>query len=125
MRHSSRLGDFVIILALFAPVKGIAVTSAARSKALPDLPTIAESGVPGYDVSAWFGLFAPARVPSALITKLQAEARTALLNPDVARRMQSGGTDVVGNPPQEFAAEVKKEFAKWRVRWCNARAACA
>ena len=96
-------------------LKGIAVTSAARSKALPDLPTIAESGVPGYDVSAWFGLFAPARVPSILVTRLHTEARAALLNPDVMRRMQSEGTEVVGNPPQEFAAEVKKEFDKWRA----------
>ena len=96
-------------------LKGIAVTGAARSKALPDLPTIAESGVPGYEVSAWFGLFAPARVPSAIIARLQTEARTALLNPDVARRMQHEGTEVVGNPPQEFAVEVKEEFGKWRA----------
>jgi tripartite-type tricarboxylate transporter receptor subunit TctC len=66
-------------------------------------------------VSAWFGLFAPARVPSILVTRLHTEARTALLNPDVVRRMQNEGTEVVGNPPQEFAAEVKKEFDKWRV----------
>lgn len=83
-------------------------------RALPDLPTIAESGVAGYEVSAWFGLFAPARVPPAVIGMLNAEARKAVLNPDVVRRMEIEGTDVVGNPATEFAAEVKKEFDKWR-----------
>lgn len=95
-------------------LKGIAVTGAVRSRALPNLPTIAESGVPGYEVSAWFGLFAPARVPAAIIGKLNAEARRAVLNPDVVRRMEAEGTEVVGNPSKEFAAEVKKEFDKWR-----------
>lgn len=98
-----------------ARLKGIAVTGAARSRALPDLPTIAESGVPGYEVSAWFGLFAPARVPSAVIGRLHAEARKAVLNPDTVRRMESEGTEVVGNSPAQFTAEVRKEFDKWRT----------
>ena len=96
-------------------MKGIAVTSAARSSALPELPTIAESGVPGYEVSAWFGLLAPARVPSAIVERLHAEARNAVRNPEVVRRMEAEGTAAVGNPPREFAAEVKKEFDKWRA----------
>ena len=96
-------------------LKGIAVTSAARSSALPELPTIAESGVPGYEVSAWFGLLAPARVPSAIVERLYAEARNAVRNPEVVRRMEAEGTAAVGNPPREFAAEVKKEFDKWRA----------
>ena len=66
-------------------------------------------------MSAWFGLFAPARVPPLIVDKLHAEARTAVQNPEVARRMQIEGTDVVGNRPQEFAAEVEQEFDKWRV----------
>ena len=96
-------------------LKGLAVTSAHRSKALPELPTIAESGVPGYDVTAWFGLFAPAGIPSTLAGRLQAEAHKALHNPDVMRRMQAEATEVVGNPPQQFAAEVKGEFEKWKA----------
>lgn len=96
-------------------LKGVAVTGAVRSRALPELPTIAESGVPGYEVNAWFGLFVPARVAPAIVARLHAEARTAILNPAVARRMDAEGTEVVGNPPVEFAAEVKKEFDKWRV----------
>ena len=95
-------------------VKGIAVSGAARMKVLPDLPTIAESGVPGYSVDAWFGLFAPARVPPRIIEKLYVEASRAVRAPELERRMQAEGADVVGNPPQEFAAQVKAEYEKWR-----------
>ncbi len=95
-------------------LKAIAVTSGVRAKALPELPTVAESGVPGYDVVAWFGMFAPAHTPSAIVAKLGSEARRALQTPEVARRMELEGTDVVGNTPQEFAVEVRAEFAKWR-----------
>lgn len=95
-------------------LRGIAVTSAARSKALPDLPTIAESGAPGYDVTAWFALFAPARIPPDIVSKLHAEARKALIEPNVLRRMASEATDVVVNAPAEFAPEVRKEYDTWR-----------
>jgi len=95
-------------------LKGIAVTSATRSKALPDLPTVAESGVPGYEVDAWFGLFAPARVPGPIIERLYTEAGRAVRAPEVERRMAAEGTGVVANRPQEFAAEVKAELEKWR-----------
>lgn len=95
-------------------LKGIAVTSATRSKALPELPTIAESGVPGYEVNAWFGLFAPARVPTAIVDRLYAEARDAVRRPEVLRRMEAEGTEVGGNRPKEFAAEVAREYQTWR-----------
>jgi len=95
-------------------LKGIAVTSAARSKALPNLPTVAESGVPGYEVNAWFGLFAPARVPGPIIEKLYVEAGKAVRAPELERRMEAEGTTIVANRPQEFAAAVKAEFEKWR-----------
>ena len=95
-------------------MKGIAVTSAARSKTLPELPTVAESGVPGYEVTAWFGLFAPARVPAAITAKLYGEARNAIRNPEVTRRLEAEATDAVGSSPEEFAAEVAREFEKWR-----------
>ena len=94
-------------------LKAIAVTSKVRAKALPELPTIAESGVPGYDVVAWFGMFAPAHTPPAIVAQLSAEARRSLHTPEVARRMEIEGTDVVGNTPGEFAVEVKAEYAKW------------
>ena len=94
-------------------LKAIAVTSGERAKALPELPTVAESGVPGYDVVAWFGMFAPARTPPAIVAQLNVEAKRALQSPEVARRMEIEGTDVVGNTPQQFAAEVKAEYEKW------------
>ena len=95
-------------------VKGIAVSGAVRMKVLPELPTIAESGVPGYTVDAWFGLFAPARVPPRIVEKLYVEASRAVRAPELERRMQAEGADVVGNPPQEFAAQVRAEYEKWR-----------
>jgi tripartite-type tricarboxylate transporter receptor subunit TctC len=95
-------------------MKGIAVSGAARMKVLPELPTIAESGVPGYAVDAWFGLFAPARVPPRIVEKLYVEASRAVRAPELERRLQAEGADVVGNPPQEFAAQVRAEYEKWR-----------
>ena len=96
-------------------VKGIAVTGAARMKAYPDLPTVAESGVPGYSVEAWFALFAPAHVPVAIVNRLQTEAAKAIHAPELKRRFEAEGTDVVGNSPQEFTKEVKAEYEKWRA----------
>ena len=96
-------------------VKGIAVTGAARMRALPELPTVAESGVPGYSVEAWFALFAPARVPAAIVDRLQVEAAKAIRAPEIARRFEAEGTDMVGNAPHEFAREVKAEYEKWRA----------
>ena len=96
-------------------MRGIAVTSGVRSKALPELPTVAESGLPGYDVVAWFGMLAPAGTPAAVINRLQGEAKRALATPEVTRRMEIEATDVVANPPGEFGAEVRAEYEKWRA----------
>jgi len=85
-----------------------------RSKLLPELPTVAENGVTGYDVRGWFGMFAPAGTPSDVVAKLHAEARRAFDTPEVARRMKAEGTEIVVNAPREFAAEVKAEYQKWR-----------
>jgi tripartite-type tricarboxylate transporter receptor subunit TctC len=95
-------------------LKGIAVTGAKRARAQPDLPTVAESGVPGYEVIAWFGMLAPAKTPMTIVNKLRAEAKRALQAPEVVRRMDVEGTDIIGSTPREFAAEVKAEFEKWR-----------
>ena len=95
-------------------LKAIAVTGLTRLRVQPDLPTVHESGVPGYEVIAWFGMFAPAKTPMALVDKLQAETRRALHAPEVIKRMDNEGTDVIGNSPQAFATEVKAEFDKWR-----------
>ncbi|HSN38947.1 MAG TPA: tripartite tricarboxylate transporter substrate binding protein [Burkholderiales bacterium] len=94
-------------------LRGIAVTGPRRIKALPDLPTIGES-VPGYEVSAWFGLLAPARVPARIVEQLYKEAAKAVTEPELTRRMEAGGTETVGNPPREFTQQVKAEYGKWR-----------
>ena len=94
-------------------MRAIAVTSAKRSKLLPDLPAIAES-VPGYDVRGWFGLYAPARTPPEIVTKLYTEAKRAMNAPEVVQRTNREGAEVVANTPQEFAAELKAEYARWR-----------
>lgn len=94
-------------------LRGIAVTGPTRIKALPDLPTIGES-VPGYEVSAWFGLVAPAHVPARIVEQLYKEAAKAVTEPELARRMEAGGTETVGNTPQEFTQQVKAEYEKWR-----------
>jgi len=95
-------------------MRGIAVTSAVRSKAMPELPTVAESGLPGYNVVAWFGMLAPAGTPAVVISRLHSEAKRALTSPEVMRRMEIEGTDIVGSAPAEFAREVKAEYEKWR-----------
>ena len=95
-------------------LKGIAVTGSNRSKTLPELPTIAESGVPGYEVTTWFGLLSPARVPADIVERLQSEARKVISSPEFARRLETEGVDAIANTPQEFAVEVAREYEKWR-----------
>jgi tripartite-type tricarboxylate transporter receptor subunit TctC len=94
-------------------LRAIAVTSAKRSPAMPDLPTIAESGVPGYDAVAWFGVLAPAGTPPAIVKKLNAEIVKVLKSPDVAARLAGQGAEPVSNTPEEFSAYIKTEMVKW------------
>ena len=94
-------------------VRGLAVTGAKRSSALPDLPTVAESGVPGYEVSAWFGIFAPAEVPQPVVQRLNAEFVKALQQPDLRQRLASQGAEPLTSTPDEFTAYLRSEIAKW------------
>ena len=94
-------------------LRAIAITTAQRSKALPDLPTVAESGVPGYEVVGWFAMFAPARTPMALVEKLSAEAKRGLERPEFARMAEAQGTEILGSSPQELARVVKAEVEIW------------
>ena len=94
-------------------MRAIAVTSAKRTKLMPDLPPIADS-LPGYDVRGWFGMYAPARTPPEIVNKLYTEAKRAMQAPDVVQRITREGAEVVANTPQEFAAELKAEYARWR-----------
>lgn len=91
----------------------LAVTSASRSPAVPDLPTIAESGVLGYDVSSWHGLWAPAGTPKTIVDKLAAEAQKALQMPDTRERLAALGIEPVGSSPTDFHAYNVSEMAKW------------
>jgi tripartite-type tricarboxylate transporter receptor subunit TctC len=93
-------------------VRGLAVTGAQRSSALPELPTVAES-IPGYEVSAWFGIFAPAGVPQPVVQRLNAEFVKALQQPDLRQRLASQGAEPLTNTPDEFAAYLRAEIDKW------------
>lgn len=94
-------------------IRALAVSAAKRSSAMPDLPTIAEAGVPGYNSSAWFGLVAPAGTPKPVIDKLAAETQRILKLPDVNERLSGLGAEPVGDRPEQFAAHIKSEIAKW------------
>ena len=94
-------------------LRALAVSAAKRSPAMPDLPTIAEAGVPGYASSAWFGLVAPAGTPKAIVDKLATEQQRILKLPDVNERLSALGAEPVGDRPEQFAAHIKSEIAKW------------
>ena len=94
-------------------VNALAVTTAKRSSALPDLPTIAESGVPGYDSGVWYGLLAPAGTPSQIITWLHNEAIRVLNSSDLRGRITTEAVEPIGSTPEYFAGYIKSELAKW------------
>jgi tripartite-type tricarboxylate transporter receptor subunit TctC len=94
-------------------LRPLAVTSAARAAALPDAPTISESGVPGYEVSPWFGVLAPARTPPALVTRLNSEIVKVLRSPAIRERFAVEGVEPVGNTSAQFASHIKQELDKW------------
>ena len=94
-------------------LRALAVTSSKRSPAAAEVPTIAESGFPGFEYTAWYGLLAPAGTPTAVIRKLQSETARVLALPDVHARLADAGVEAVGNSPEEFGAMVKSEIPKW------------
>lgn len=94
-------------------IRALAITADRRSPLLPDLPTMQELGYNGYDVIPWFGIAAPAGTPRPIIEKLHAEFVKALRHPDIVKRLAEVGVDVVANTPEEFAAMIKSETARW------------
>jgi tripartite-type tricarboxylate transporter receptor subunit TctC len=94
-------------------LRALAVTGARRAPAAPDVPTVAESGVPGYEVTAWYGVSAPAKTPRAIIDRLHAEIVRALNSPDLRERLTSQGADPVHRTPEEYTAFVQSEIVKW------------
>ena len=94
-------------------VKAIAVTTARRTALAPELPTIAESGLPGFDISTWFGIFVPAGTPRDVVEKLHGEFTRALADRDVREKMLTLGAEPVGSRPEEFAAYIRAEADKY------------
>ena len=91
----------------------LAVGNAKRLTSMPEVPTIAESGVPGYDATQWYGVLAPAGTPRDIVMKLNAEMKKALARTDVREQLAADGTVPVGNTPEEFGAHIKAEIARW------------
>ena len=91
----------------------LAVTSRTRSKSLPDVPPLGEAGVPGFEVTQWYGLLAPAATPRAIIERLHRDTSALLRLPDVAARMASDGSEPVGSTPAQFTAHIRGEIQKW------------
>ena len=104
-------------------LRALAVTSAKRSAAAPELPTIAETALPGYEATSWFALFAPARTPEGIVSKLNAEVNVLLKLPDVKERLLGLGADAIALTPRELGAYVETEIVKWGklIKATNAR----
>jgi tripartite-type tricarboxylate transporter receptor subunit TctC len=94
-------------------LRAIATTGAKRTPAAPDIPTVAEAGVPGYEVTTFYGISAPAKTPPAILERLHTEIVKALQSPDVREKLQGLGADPVGNTPEQYTAFIQNEIAKW------------
>lgn len=95
-------------------VRALAVTSAKRSQIAPDLPTIGEAGVPGYELSSWYGLLAPAGTPAAIVSRLQQEIAKSFRAADLRDKLLAQGVEPLANAPEEFSAALAAEIAKWQ-----------
>ena len=94
-------------------LRGLAVTTLKRQEWAPDLPTVAESGLPGFEVSSWYGLFAPAKTPPEIVGKISADAVRVAHDPDFVDALDKIATTPVGSTPEELAAHLKAEMDKW------------
>jgi len=94
-------------------VRGLAVTTLTRAPFAPELPTIAEAGVPGFDVSSWFAFFVPARTSPEIVRRMHADTVAALAHPPVKEKLEQLGATIIGSAPAELAAHLKAEMAKW------------
>ena len=103
----------VLPLAREGKLRALAITSIKRSALAPDLPTMAESGFPGFEAVPWFGLLAPTGTPKDILDKLHGQTVTAMAMPEVRKKFDELGLEPVGNTPAEFAAVIKKEMPEW------------
>ena len=94
-------------------LRALAVSTLKRSPALPSLATVAESGLPGFEVSVWFGVLAPAGTPRDVVARLNAIIVKALANPDTRERLAGQGAEPIGNTPEEFTAQMQRDLVKW------------
>jgi tripartite-type tricarboxylate transporter receptor subunit TctC len=94
-------------------LRALAITSSQRSAAVPDLPTVAESGVPGFDTAQWYGILAPAGTPDAIVTRLNSECLKIVRGPEFTARLVKDASIPLGSTPQEFGAYLKSEIEKW------------
>jgi tripartite-type tricarboxylate transporter receptor subunit TctC len=95
-------------------LRALAVTSLRRSAVLPEVPTISESGIPGYEINQWNGLLAPPAMPAALAARLSADINEVLALPEVKARLGADGSEAVGTSPAVFAALLRAEIEKWK-----------
>lgn len=114
-RVSLSFGNIVNVLPLVrdGKLRAFAVTSARRSGLAPDLPTMAESGYPGFEAVPWFGLMAPAGTPAAIVDRLHRETARIMALPDVKKKLNDIGADVIGGTPAELAAAIEREIPQW------------
>jgi tripartite-type tricarboxylate transporter receptor subunit TctC len=96
-------------------LRPLAITSPTRSNLMPAVPTIAESGVPSYQLMLWYGLAAPKGTPQAIVEKLNKEVKSAIAQPDIQTQLKDGGTDPIGSSPAELVSFVESELTKWRA----------
>ena len=94
-------------------LRALGVTTAKRSPAAPDVPTIAEAALPGFEASNWYGLVAPAKTPPAIIKKVHDDIARILATPDVRDKMINQGMEATSNTPEAFSAHIKNEIVKW------------
>jgi tripartite-type tricarboxylate transporter receptor subunit TctC len=105
-------------------LRGLAVTSAQRSPSMPDLPTVSEAALKGYEAGTWYGMLVPAGTPKGVITRLHAESVKLLALPDVKQRLDASGFELIGTTPEQLAAYIRSEIDKWTkvVRSAGVRA---
>jgi tripartite-type tricarboxylate transporter receptor subunit TctC len=107
------VSDFVPTHSKAHRVRALGVTTAKRSRLMPELPTIAEAGVPGFEATTWHGVLVPAGTPAAIVDKLNAEVNRMLQLPDVRDRLHTLGAEIIGGTPKEFADHIRREIPKW------------